>query len=185
MPLEHLILLFGYPLIIAGSFIEGEMILILGGFAAHQGYLSLSLVILCAFIGAFSGDQFFFWLGRHKSQAFLQRHPDWNKRISVIQRRLERFQIYFVIGFRFIYGLRTISPFVIGMGDFPTNKFIMIDIATVFAWAALVGTLGFLFGNAMEILLGHVEHYEMELFGAISIVGLVVWMIRTRKKRIY
>ncbi|MBW2474086.1 MAG: hypothetical protein JRE56_05770 [Deltaproteobacteria bacterium] len=50
--IEH----FGYLAILIGTFLEGETILILGGFAAHRGYLDLSLVIISAFIGTVFGD---------------------------------------------------------------------------------------------------------------------------------
>ena len=48
--------------VILGTFLEGETILVLAGLAAHQGYLSLSGIILAAFAGSLCGDQlFFFW----------------------------------------------------------------------------------------------------------------------------
>ena len=50
--IAHLIDQFGYWAILAGTFLEGETILVLAGFAAHQGYLRLDLVILAAFIGS-------------------------------------------------------------------------------------------------------------------------------------
>jgi membrane protein DedA with SNARE-associated domain len=75
MDLINLITLFGYPVILMGTFIFGEMVLVLGGFAAHRGDLDLRLVVLCAFIGAAAGDQFFFFIGRYKSRTFLDRRP--------------------------------------------------------------------------------------------------------------
>lgn len=54
--IEH----FGYLAILVGTLLEGETFLILGGFAAHRGYLDLSLVILSAFLGTVLGDQLFY-----------------------------------------------------------------------------------------------------------------------------
>ena len=39
--LESLIDTYGYLTILIGTFLEGETILVLGGFAAHRGYLHL------------------------------------------------------------------------------------------------------------------------------------------------
>jgi hypothetical protein len=39
--MEELILQFGYLTILLGSAIEGNAFVILGGFAAHRGYLDL------------------------------------------------------------------------------------------------------------------------------------------------
>jgi len=183
MNLLNLITIFGYPAIMVGTFIEGEMVLVLGGFAAHRGYLDLPLVILFAFLGAFLGDQFFFYLGRRRSRRFLERHPAWNGRISVVHRYIDRFRVFFVLGFRFVYGLRTISPFVLGMGDIRPLVFITLDALSALAWATLVGCLGYFFGNVMEAILGDIEHYELELFGAIVIVGVIVWLVRVARSK--
>lgn len=183
MSLLNLITLFGYPAILVGAFVEGEVTLVLGGFAAHRGYLDLPVVILCAFLGGFSSDQLFFYLGRHRSRAFLKRHPDWQGRISTIERHIDRFRTVFVLGFRFIYGLRTVSPFVLGMGDIRPSIFIILDGLSALVWAILVVSLGYVFGNVTELILEDIERYEMELFGVILIVGLTLWLARAYRRR--
>jgi membrane protein DedA with SNARE-associated domain len=62
--LESLLATYGYPILIIGTFLEGETVLILGGVSAHLGYLSLNWVIACGFCGTLLGDQFYFFLGR-------------------------------------------------------------------------------------------------------------------------
>ncbi len=64
MTLESFIQTYGYLALLVGTFLEGETILVLAGFAAHLGYLNLPWVILVAFVGTLSGDQLFFYLGR-------------------------------------------------------------------------------------------------------------------------
>jgi membrane protein DedA with SNARE-associated domain len=53
---------YGYIALFLGTFVEGETILLMAGFAAHLGYLYLPWVILVAFLGSLSGDQVFFLL---------------------------------------------------------------------------------------------------------------------------
>ena len=110
IPLETLLKTYGYWAIFIGTFAEGETILILGGFAAHRGYLALPWVILAAFIGSLCGDQLFFYLGRAHSQWFLARRPLWKERVYKAQRLLERFQTPVILGFRFLYGTRGSYP---------------------------------------------------------------------------
>jgi membrane protein DedA with SNARE-associated domain len=64
MPFTQLLADHGYLAVLIGSLLEGETILVLAGFAAHQGHLSLPLVLAIAFVGGTFGDQIFFWLGR-------------------------------------------------------------------------------------------------------------------------
>ena len=68
MSLEIFVKTYGYWALLVGTFFEGETILIIGGITAHLGYLELPIVILIAFIGSFSGDQLYFFIGRMKGR---------------------------------------------------------------------------------------------------------------------
>jgi membrane protein DedA with SNARE-associated domain len=187
IPFETLLKTYGYWAIFIGTFAEGETILILGGIAAKLGYLALPWVILSAFVGGFCGDQLFFYLGRTHSQRFLARLPSWKKRIDKAQRLLARFQTPLILGFRFLYGLRTVIPFVIGMSSVPRRRFIFLNTISALIWAIVVGTGGYLFGNILEIILGDIKHYERFILGAIAVIGMLLWAIhryRYRRKRV-
>jgi membrane protein DedA with SNARE-associated domain len=176
---------YGYMAILVGSFLEGETILVLGGLAAHSGYLDLSFVILAAFVGTLCGDQLFFFLGRWHSDAFLKRRPSWRVRVAKAQKLLDRFRTPILLGFRFFYGLRTVTPFVIGMSAVPTLRFVFLNAAGALIWAIAVGTGGYLFGNALEIMIGNIKHYEIEVFGVIAALGLVIWIIHVVRRKKY
>jgi membrane protein DedA with SNARE-associated domain len=184
--LESLIETYGYLAILIGTFLEGETILVLGGFAAHRGYLSLPWVILVAFVGSLSGDQLFFYLGRKHSQIILGKRQSWKGRIERAQKLLDRFRTPLILAFRFLYGLRTVAPFVIGMSPVPTGQFIFLNAAGALVWAVVVGSASYLFGHAMEIILGDMKRYELEVLGAIAITGALIWTVhfyRRRKRR--
>jgi membrane protein DedA with SNARE-associated domain len=186
MTLESLVDAYGYLAVLVGTFVEGETILVLGGFAAHRGYMALPWVILAAFIGSLCGDQLFFFLGRWHSQAILSKRPTWKSRVNKVQKLLERFRIPLILAFRFLYGLRTVAPFVIGMSSVPTVEFIFLNAAGALVWAAAVGTGGYLFGSALEILIGNIKHYEIQVLGAIATIGVLIWVIyfyRRRKRK--
>jgi membrane protein DedA with SNARE-associated domain len=186
IPLETLLKTYGYWAVLIGTFAEGETVLVLGGFAAHRGYMVLPWVILAAFVGSLMGDQLFFYLGRKHTQWVLARRPSWKARIDRAHQLLERFRTLLILGFRFMYGLRTIIPFLIGMSSVSTRKFIILDVIAAFVWAVAVGTGGYLFGNILEIILGDIKHYELPILGAIAIIGLLLWALHRhhyRKKR--
>ena len=82
MTLEEAIQTYGYWAILVGTFFEGETILILAGFAARRGYLSLPWVIAAAVAGTICGDQLFFFLGRWRAAVTLQKHPAWSKKLA-------------------------------------------------------------------------------------------------------
>jgi membrane protein DedA with SNARE-associated domain len=182
--IQSLIDSYGYVAILIGSFLEGETILVLGGLAAHTGYLDLPFVILTAFVGTLCGDQFFFFLGRRHSEGFLKNRPSWGARVAKAQKLLDRFRTPIILGFRFFYGLRTVTPFVIGMSEVPTARFVLLNAAGAFIWAIAVGTGGYLFGDALEIIMGNIKHHEMKVFGVIAAMGASIWVIHiVRRKR--
>ena len=157
-----------------GTFLEGETI------------VSLRWVIAAAFIGSLLGDQLFFYLGRTHSQRLLARWPSWKFRVEKVHQLLERFNTPMILSFRFLYGLRTVAPFVIGMSSVPFGKFITLNAVGAGVWAVAIGSGGYLFGHVLESVLGKVKHYELRIMGLIIAIGILVWLIHffLRKKQI-
>lgn len=181
--MESLITHYGYWAVLVGTFLEGETVLVLGGFAAYQGYLSLPWVILAAFAGSFSGDQLFFSLGRKYSARILLKRPAWQTQVNRVNKLMDRFQSWLILMFRFMYGLRTVTPFVIGMSPIPRVRFSLLNGIGALAWAAAIGTGGYLFGNLLEIFLGKIKHYEIEILAAIVAVGLIIGLFHFLYRR--
>jgi len=173
MDLQSIIENYGYAVILIGTFLEGETILVLAGLVAHQGYLKLTWVILAAFLGSLGGDQLFFYLGRKHSQAVLSRRPAWKEKAEKVHKLMNRFQTPMILSFRFLYGLRTVAPFVIGMSPVSFKKFILLNAAGALVWAIAVGSGGYLFGHALEIFVGKIKHYEVQVFAMIALLGLL------------
>jgi len=186
MTLEHFVSTYGFWAILVGTFLEGEMILVMGGFAAYQGYLSFPLVVLAAFLGSYSGDQLFFFLGRRHSGRILKLRPSWAKRMEVINRWLEKIGTPVSLLFRFTYGFRTITPFILGMSAVRSRTFLILNGLGAMAWALMIAAGGYFFGFALEKVLGDVRRYERLVFGAVLAIGLAVWafhFFRSRKAR--
>jgi len=177
MDLQSFIGNYGYAAILVGTFLEGETILILAGLAAHQGYLALTGVIFAAFAGSLCGDQLFFYLGRRHSQAVLSRRPSWKSKAEKVRKMMNRFQTPMILSFRFLYGLRTVAPFVIGMSPVSFKKFILFNAAGALVWAVAVGSGGYLFGHALEIFIGKIKHYEVQVFAMIALFGVFIWTV--------
>jgi membrane protein DedA with SNARE-associated domain len=80
-------------------------------------------------------------------------------------------------------GLRSVTPFVIGMSDVRTALFVFLNVLGAAVWAVTVGTAGFVFGDALEILLGNIKRYELLAFAVIAIAGLAFWLLNLRRRR--
>ncbi len=184
MSLEALVTTYGYWALLIGTFFEGETILIIGGLTAHLGYLDLRIVILVAFIGSFSGDQFYFFLGRFKGPVLLLKHPEWHKRVSKVHQLIERYHDFIMLGFRFVYGIRILTPIVLAMNKrVRTSRFVIFNAIGAVIWSVGVAGGGYLFGRALEIVLKDIKRYQIGVIVIISIAGTVIWIIHKYRER--
>jgi membrane protein DedA with SNARE-associated domain len=180
MNLPELIQTWGYGAVFAGSLFEGETLLLLGGFAAHRGHLSLPLVIGVGILGSFIGDQFYFQLGRRYGERLLARFPRLAPGAARVHALLERHHLPIILSLRFLYGLRTVGPIAIGMSKMPFARFFFLDLAGAILWATVVALAGYAFGHAFELVLGDLRRYEEILFAVLVVVGAAIWWWRRR-----
>ncbi len=121
MSLTELLHEYGYLAILVGTFAEGETILIMGGFAAHQGYLALPWVMVSAFVGSLCGDQLAFFAGRRYGAALLARFPRLRPGVDRATALVARRGTPLLLGFRFIYGIRNLVPIAAGVEPHPVR----------------------------------------------------------------
>jgi len=177
MSLESLLQAYGYPILFAGTFIEGETPLLLAGFLAHQGYFALHTVIGVAFLGSFSADQLFFFLGRTRGRPLLARHPRWHARAERAERFFARYGAAMALGFRFAYGLRTVSPFVMGMSGFSPTRFAILNLFGGVLWSASIALIAYHSTRLASSLLGDLRRYEPVILGGLLLSSAAVWLI--------
>lgn len=173
---ELLVVRWGYLAIGLGAFLEGETIVVVAGALAHRGLLSLPLVMLTAFVGSVAGDQLWFQLGRRFGRPLLERRPAWRARAEAAQRRLDRYGDVFVLGFRFIYGVRTVTPALLGMSQYSMTRFTLLNMVGGAAWVLVIGGAGWALGAALAGILQRAARVE-ELFAVAIAVGIVVWLV--------
>lgn len=180
--MEHLIAEFGYWAVLAGTFFEGETVPVLAGFAAHQGLLRLDLVMLCAFAGSFTGDQLWFWVGRRFGKTWMARHPRSAAAAQRVGALLDRWGDWFVLSFRFLYGLRAVSPVAIGLSSISAMRYAVLNLISAAVWAMVVGGIGYAFGQAIEGMMGKLKMWEHRIMAAAAI-ALVLFLIHRLVRR--
>ena len=149
--LEHLVISHGYWAVLIGTLFEGETVLIIGGLCARLGLLKLSTVIMIAFIGSFLGDQAWFLIGYFKGRKILSKHHKWQRRIDRVHNIMERHDTLIMLGFRFIYGMRMMTPFVIGLDrEVKVMKFFILNGIGAAIWSVVIAAGGYSFGYAVE-----------------------------------
>ncbi|MBR0553569.1 DedA family protein [Stakelama marina] len=165
MSLELLLARYGLFALFVGAGFEGETIVTLGGILVQRGTLPYTGAVLAAACGSFIADQIFFRIGRRSRDSKFVRKLHARAAFARALRTFDRYPTGFVFSFRFLWGLRTVSPVAIGTTSLPAPRFAAINAVSALLWATLFVTLGFWFGEAIT-----------ELFGRIAEVGRVLLM---------
>jgi membrane protein DedA with SNARE-associated domain len=166
----------GYWVLFAGTFLEGEAILIMAGFLAFQGYLHPGGVIVTAFAGSFLGDQFFFYIGRLKGKSLLRRFHFIARRFREALRLIEKYGAFVAFISRFTYGLRIVLPIILGITSLPSRTFLAINLASALVWAVIFSLAGYLFGKSASLFLEDVGTYEHYLLLSLAGIIMTFWL---------
>lgn len=180
---EILIQKFGYLAVFIGTFLEGETILVMAGFAAQRGYMRLPLVAIAAMLGAYIGHVFWFWLGRTQGVKLLDRFPKMKKHFGKGIRMFERYGAPAIFITQWLYGLRITCAVIIGISRISTMKFLIYEAITCVIWAIAIASAGYFFGEAVEKVLGRAEHIEKWGLLILLVVGLGIWGYHQWKDR--
>ena len=183
MTLTHALELYGYWVVLLGTFLEGETVLVLAGYLAHRGYMNIWLVILAAIVGSYFGDQLFFALGRRYGRTWLERRPHWHERANKVLRLLERWDAWFIVSFRFFYGLRTVSSAALGLARVGAWRFAALNGVGAIVWAISFGWAGFLVGKAVSGFIDKLSHGEWIVLGVLAGIGIIIWAVHTWRER--
>lgn len=173
MDLERFIVEHGawsYLVTFVWTFFEGETFVLLAGFAAAQGVLSAPVLVVAAWFGSFSGDQCYFWIGRHFGLRLMARRPDWRIGADRALRWLTRFDAAFILTFRFIYGVRNFSSFALGVSGIAWQRFLTLNLIAAGLWAGIFVGVGYVCGHALEGVVGRMAH-------GFSVALLVIFVV--------
>ena len=171
---------YGYLAVLAGTFLEGETILLAAGYAAHLGLLDLPMVMLVAALGGTLGDQTAFLLGRWKGDALIARLPLLARQRGRVYGLLARHATLLILGVRFLYGLRIAGPVLLGASGIEPRRFALLNAIGAACWAVMVAASGYAVGMAAGALIADIDRLEWLLLSIIfasgGLVGLWRWI---------
>lgn len=165
-------------------FLPGDSLLFVAGSLAAIGSLDLFYLMGLLIVAAVLGDNINYWVGRF----FGDRITQWTlfgKRL-VRQKDLDKTHGYFerygvrtIIIARFVPIVRTVTPFVAGVGRMSyRNKFLPFDVLGGIAWITLLLLAGFAFGQHPFVQ----KNYEVVILGIvfISVLPMLIEFARMR-----
>ncbi|MBX3598803.1 MAG: DedA family protein [Rhizobiaceae bacterium] len=167
---------YGLAAIFLGCLAEGESFAILGGFLAHQAILSAEGVLIATFLGSFLGDCLFFLAGRHYADHPIVVRLRHKRGFSHAYRLVNSYPNLFVLGNRFVYGLRLVGGVAAGMAHIPLPRFLVLNALSSVLWSAVFVGLGYFFGLGAETLIGDTlrTHHRLLIGIAIGLGAAII-----------
>lgn len=165
----------GYLAVFLGSLIEGESIILTASALAYSGHLVLWKIMILAFLGTWIADQALYLVGYKYGKKVIERFPFLTKSTDRAFELLKKWDVWFIIACRFIYGVRTTSSLVIGAAHIPPKRFFPLNILSAIIWVLISCFGGYCLG---PITLTIFENFEKAqkyiIFLVIACLGLFV-----------
>ncbi len=178
MAFEHFITDYGVAAVLIGSGVEGETVAFLGGVLAHKGLFPYWQAAMAAASGSFLADQILFFLGRYASDFRAVKRLTAKPAMRRVTSWLEQHPNAFIFFFRFVYGIRTISPVAIGLSSIAATRFFFINMISAATWGTVITAVGYGLGQAVETLLGRLalgHHMALVLIPCILIIAAIAF----------
>lgn len=165
-------------------FLPGDSLIFAAGAFAAIGELNIFLLWILIVIAAILGDTVNYEIGKHFGKKILN-----NKKITIIKKEnlqkaedlVAKYGGAAVFIARFMPIIRTIVPFVVGIGQLHYPKFIKFNALGGIIWVTLFIIIGYLFGNIPAVK----EHFTFIILAIIflSLLPIIIAFIKNKLKK--
>lgn len=167
-----------------GMPINEDIVLLVAAALTLSGVMEPVPLMAVAWVGLIVGDALVFHWG-HRFGARLLRTPFFARivpesRLAGFQERILRNGPMYIFVIRFLPGIRTALFFAAGSLKLPYRHLFIYDgLAALIELPLLVYAVRYV-GGRWQVILGHLEHFQAYIIGALAL-ALVVWLIRRRQ----
>ena len=165
-------------------FLPGDSLIFAAGAFAAIGELNIFLLWILIVIAAILGDTVNYEIGKHFCKKILN-----NKKITIIKKEnlqkaedlVAKYGGAAVFIARFMPIIRTIVPFVVGIGQLHYPKFIKFNALGGIIWVTLFIIIGYLFGNIPAVK----DHFTLIILAIIflSLLPIIIAFIKNKLKK--
>lgn len=161
--------------------IEGDITLLLAGVLAHSYFFgdhSFAGVLLAGTLGGAVSDNIAYLTGREfrKGVRDLRFYRAAKPRMERLTNNFGGLSIFLS---KYIYGLRWASCIFHGVGRMPYLRFMLLSLASCFAWVFLLSGAGYFFSGAVTGILGDFQRLGKFLL-VIVVVGIAGFYLAER-----
>ena len=147
-----------YALLFIGSFVEGAVVMMVGGFLWHQGEVAFWPMFLALFLGDILSDTGWYLLGYWGARPLVVR---WGGYVGIVPQTVAKIERYFTKYHLWIlviskltmgFGLGAATLVVAGMSRIPFGRFAVIVGSCSVIWVGAMVMAGYYFGNVFDLI---------------------------------
>jgi len=129
------------------AFFEGEtFVLAAAALGATTGAVDPWLLFFSVWFGSFLGDQTWFTLGRRYGPRIVRRIKGADEKVARVNDLLQRYGTWFILSFRFLYGIRNVASAACGLAGLNWARFAALNFIAAGLWAASFVAAGWFLG---------------------------------------
>lgn len=161
-------------------FLPGDSLLFAAGAFAAMGSFNIVVLLLLLWSAAILGDTVNYWIGHFFGQKLID-----NPKIPINAEHIHKTHLFFakhggkaIFLARFVPIVRTMAPFVAGIGKMDYKKFLEFNVTGGFCWTFGFTLLGYFFGNIPVVQ----KNFSLVVFAiiGISVVPIFIEFIKAK-----
>jgi len=167
--------------LVVTPFLPGDSLLFAVGALSGAGVLDIRIGTIVLFVAAILGDTVNYWIGKWAGVQLLRRFPRLVKphHLARTHQFFERYGGKTIVLARFVPIVRTIAPFVAGMGVMTYSRFMFFNLIGAVLWVGLIVPAGYFFGSIPVVK----ANFELVILGIIGISVLPILIESWRARR--
>ena len=103
------------------------------------------------------------------------------RKVALVQLLFRKYGLFVIIIQKYIYGIKTLVPLVMGLSDYSSFKFTIINSIASILWACVIGYASYIAGS---FLLEYADNFKyIGLFTVIIVLTILIISFRPKKRR--
>ena len=168
--------------LVVTPFLPGDSLIFAAATFAALGMLNIFILISVLIAAAVLGDTLNYEIGRHLGQKLIQHEKLIKKEhIEKTNSFYEKYGGKTIVFARFVPIVRTLAPFVAGIGKMNYRKFISFNAVGGISWVLVVTIMGYFFGN-IEVVK---ENFSIVVIAiiAISVLPMIIAALKNKRNQ--
>ncbi len=144
--------------------------------------LNLAISIFVGGVANFIGSSGLFYLSRYQKSEVMKYFRSHRRKIALSHIWIKRFGFWIIFLQKYLYGIKTIIPIVVGFSKYSARKFVAYNFFASMLWALVIAGVGYIAGDSIKRLYEHSNSYIFPIVGLAILAFIIFIIIKVTKK---